>query len=1075
VNESGLRRSGPPRKGGRTLSAAILFLAAGGCLAYALAHRLLTTPVSRPDAGAALAVLLAASLVIARLASNLRAAKEALRQRTVFLAEGQRISQTGSLGWRPSTGELLWSEETFRIFNLDPATPPTVSLILDRVHPDDRERVRQTIEQAAGSGTNIDIEHRLLLADGAVKHLHVVAHLELSAADDPEFIGVVMDITAAKEAENKIRLIINTVPAQLWTAHPDGRYDFIGQGNLDFLGTTADKRTGQERGLYCHPDDAGRLRSGWRQAVAEGRPHEVEVRIRRHDGQYRWFLSRAQPLLDGSGKVLGWYGNDVDIHDRKQAEERLVESEAYLADAQRLSHTGSWAWAPGPNEIRYWSEESYRILAFDPKGPVPEFATFFQRIHPDDREKAAAGFATATRAKAEFALDYRIVRPSGEIRDIHAVGHPVLDSAGALVEFVGTVLDVTDRKRSEDALRRSRAYLAEAQKLSRTGSFALRLPGMELEFSDETTRILGFAPGREITLEEALARVHPEDVAAVRAQLDRAMRDDSAFEYENRLVMPDQSIKHVHVMARVVRGEQGEVELVGAVRDVTERKKIEEAMRTSELRMRLIVETIPGLVHTMTADGELEYLNQQVLDYFGRTREEMKSWATNDILHPDERALVGKHWLRSVETGEPFDHEHRVRRADGTFRWFHSRGYPLRDKDGRIIRWYNLLTDIDDRKRAEEALLARERELRLIAESIPGMIIVTSPEGDLEYATQRLLDFVGRQLADLQDLKWINVVHPEDVDFVVPQWLHAVRTGEPTEIVYRMRRADGAYRWFHCRLESLLGERGETLRWYGLLVDVDDRRKAEEALRSSHAELAHVSRLTTIGELTASIAHEVNQPLTAVINNANVCLSLLPNLDPSLKDVREALTDIVDDSNRASAVIARIRRLARKAPFERSILDLNDLVGDVLVLARHEFATRLVNVRTALPADPPWVAGDRVQLQQVLLNLIVNGMDAMTAVEDARRVLVIGVGREGAAEKANWVVGVQDAGVGFAREDEERLFQAFFTTKPQGMGMGLAISRSIVEAHGGRLWARPNDGPGATFLFSLPMAEAAAP
>src|SRR5436190_1185466 len=246
-----------------------------------------------------------------------------------------------------------------------------------------------------------------------------------------------------------------------------------------------------------------------------------------------------------------------------------------------------------------------------------------------------------------------------------------------------------------------------------------------------------------------------------------------------------------------------------------------------------------------------------------------------------------------------------------------------------------------------------------------------------------------------------------------------------------------------------------------------ERKLADAALQKAQAELAHITRMTTMGELTASLAHEVNQPLTAVLNNANACLDLLPNGPPNLGEVREALTEIIDDADRASAVILRVRQLAKRAPIEKAVLDLKDVVNDVLALARYELATRRVTIRTELPKELPPIFGDRVQLQQVLLNLVMNGMDAMNAVGESKRVLIIRGRREIRDGTPEARLSVQDSGTGFKPEAMERLFEAFYTTKPQGMGMGLAISRSIIEAHGGRLWAEPNQGPGATFSISL--------
>ncbi len=249
-----------------------------------------------------------------------------------------------------------------------------------------------------------------------------------------------------------------------------------------------------------------------------------------------------------------------------------------------------------------------------------------------------------------------------------------------------------------------------------------------------------------------------------------------------------------------------------------------------------------------------------------------------------------------------------------------------------------------------------------------------------------------------------------------------------------------------------------------------ERKLAEAALQKAQAELAHITRMTTMGELTASIAHEVNQPLTAVLNNANACLDLLPKGAPNLEEVREALTEIIDDADRAGAVILRVRQLAKRTPVERSLLDLRDVVNDVLALARYESVARGVTIRTDLSQDLPSVLGDRVQLQQVLLNLVMNGVDAMNSVPEEKRILLVLGKHDATAGTSAVLLCVQDAGVGLKAEEMERLFEPFYTTKADGMGMGLTISRSIIEAHGGRLWTEPNRGPGATFLFSLPAA-----
>jgi PAS domain S-box-containing protein len=325
-----------------------------------------------------------------------------------------------------------------------------------------------------------------------------------------------------------------------------------------------------------------------------------------------------------------------------------------------------------------------------------------------------------------------------------------------------------------------------------------------------------------------------------------------------------------------------------------------------------------------------------------------------------------------------------------------------------------------------------------------------------------------------------NLLHPDDRPKMIQAIADAVNGVRPYDVEYRVIRPDGEVRFVHSRGGMVKDESGRPRRRFGTVEDITERKRAaaereqaEAALRQAQADLAHVSRLTTMGELTASIAHEVNQPLAAVVNNAHASLSLLPKDTRGLQEVREALTEIIEDANRASDIIERVRRLAKRVPVEKSRLDLSEVVNDVLGLARYGSTMRQVTIRTDLSTDLPPVSGDRVQLQQVLLNLVINGMDAMDQVEESKRVLTICGRRETREGASEALLSVSDSGVGLKPQAMERLFEAFYTTKTQGMGMGLTISRSIIEAHGGRMWAETRHGPGATFIFSLPSAPSA--
>jgi hypothetical protein len=464
----------------------------------------------------------------------------------------------------------------------------------------------------------------------------------------------------------------------------------------------------------------------------------------------------------------------------------------------------------------------------------------------------------------------------------------------------------------------------------------------------------------------------------------------------------------------------------------------------------------------MTAAGEVELLNQRILNYTGKTLEELKNWGR--LVHQDDLARVVNAWTRSVQTGCPYDIEHRILGADGAFRWFHVRGLPLRNVEGSVVRWYVALYDIEDRKRAEEAARASEHNFRLIFNSIAGLVTTHSASGELELANQPFLDYTGETVENLKDNH--SILHPDDRDLVLTRWKKSMETGDPLRVEVRLRRADGIYRWFYACAIPLRSEDGRVIRWYSLFTDVDDHKKAGDALSKARSDLAHVSRITTVGELAASIAHEVNQPLAAVVTNANACLRWLDREVPNLDEAREAVRRIVRDGNLGSEVIGRIRALLKNEPPARVCVSVNETVEETLKLAQAELHGLVLQLELA--SELPQVIADRVQLQQVLLNLIMNALDAMRPVSDRPRVLRIETKSHG---NDAVLVAVRDSGIGLQPESMEKLFQTFYTTKPRGLGMGLSISRSIIEAHGGRLWAECHDAPGATFQFVLPAGN----
>jgi PAS domain S-box-containing protein len=495
--------------------------------------------------------------------------------------------------------------------------------------------------------------------------------------------------------------------------------------------------------------------------------------------------------------------------------------------------------------------------------------------------------------------------------------------------------------------------------------------------------------------------------------------------------------------------------------EIAERERAEEAVRRSEDRLRLVIDTIPQQIWSGPPDGSLDFCNVQWLSYTGLTQEQVQGKGWQRMLHPDDRERVLMAWEESVAKATPYEQEERHRRAEGQYRWFLARGVPLRDSEGHIVRWYGTNTDIEDRKVAEG-------RLRLVIDTLPALVWSKLPDGSADFLNQRFREYTGLSVREGLGWGWMrNAFHPEDR--AEEEWRAAFAAGQPFEKEARLRRADGAYRWFLHRAMPLRDEQGSVVKWYGTTTDIEDRRRTEEALQEAQDTLAHVTRTQAMGELAAAIAHEVNQPLTAIVTNGHFSLRHLESASPNPDELRTAITEIVNDATRASAVISRIRGLLTKGTPRKTDLDVNQIIQEVITLLRNELSRNRISLRSDLTSGLPRVPGDPVQLQQVLINLIMNAVEAMRTSTGRPRELLI----RSARKPDGVLVQVQDSGPGIEPELRDRIFEPFFTTKGEGTGMGLSISRSIIESHGGQLSLLPASR-GALFQFALPVAPSEA-
>jgi PAS domain S-box-containing protein len=499
--------------------------------------------------------------------------------------------------------------------------------------------------------------------------------------------------------------------------------------------------------------------------------------------------------------------------------------------------------------------------------------------------------------------------------------------------------------------------------------------------------------------------------------------------------------------------------------DIDDRKRAEDAVRASERNLNEIINTIPALAWSARADGSAEFFNQHYLDYVGLSAEQAKNWGWTAAVHPDDLDDLMAMLRRMVASDRGGECEGRLRRFDGEYRWFLFRTNPLRDESGKTIKWYGIKTDIDDRKRAEEKL---RRSQAFIAEGQRlarlGSFSWRVESGQIMWSDQlyRIFEFEPGSLVTLERIG--SRVHPEDVPLLGDMIVRAQRGASDLEYEHRLLMPNQSVKHLHFVAHGTHDQDGR-LEYIGAVQDVTERRLAEEALTQARSDLAHVTRVTSLGVLTASIAHEVNQPLSGIITNASTCLRMLATNPPNVEGARETAKRTIRDGNRAAELITRLRALFSNKESATEPVDLNEATQEVIALSLSELHRNRVVLRAEFADRLPVVTGDRVQLQQVILNLVRNASDAMTAVNDRPRQLQIRTER-GTDDQVRLTV--QDAGVGLAPQAMDRLFQAFYTTKNDGMGIGLSVSRSIIERHHGRLWAEPNDGPGATFAFSIP-------
>jgi PAS domain S-box-containing protein len=500
-----------------------------------------------------------------------------------------------------------------------------------------------------------------------------------------------------------------------------------------------------------------------------------------------------------------------------------------------------------------------------------------------------------------------------------------------------------------------------------------------------------------------------------------------------------------------------------------ENNKARKALTSLEQELRLLVDTIPTLVWTAGSEGDIEYVNKRVLEYLGATLDEIIGNGWVEKVHPDDVAFKTRTWLANLESRIAHEAVCRFRGADGQYRWFAVSGAPLKAGDGRVLRWYGVMIDIDDRRKAEEAIRESEGKFRDYAETASDWFWEMGPDYKFTLLTENAF---GSHSADrIGTACWD---HALDLETEPEKWRLVWATLDARkpfrDFVYRGLGGNGSPMYVKASGKPVFDADGEFRGYRGTGTDVTAlmrAREEHERLRQLESELAHTNRLSMMGELAASLAHEIAQPIATARNNARAAMHFLDRNPPDQDHVTEALACVVDDADRAGNILDRIRDHIKKAPPRKECVDLNQAITDVIALAQGAIVKNGVSIQTRFTGGLSDVQADRVQLQQVVLNLILNAVEAMGSIEEGVRELSITTEQH---EAGGVLVAVRDSGPGIDPGHLDRVFDAFYTTKSSGVGMGLSICRSIISAHGGRLWSDVNASGGAVFQFTLPGA-----
>jgi PAS domain S-box-containing protein len=778
------------------------------------------------------------------------------------------------------------------------------------LHPDDRTRVVAGWQAAVKNGQAMESESRVRRADGEYCWWFIRnVPLRDESGKLVRWYGTAIDIEDRKRAEQALRKseerwrsVFENSAIGVALTDLNGRFLATNHVYQTMVGYTEEELRALNFLDVTHKDYREANRALITELLEGKRGQfQIEKKYRRKDGSLIW-VSNNVSLVPGTEMVPRFImALSEDITVRKRAEEALRRSEAYLAEAQRLTKTGSWAYSPATEKAIYWSDEMLQIFGLDPqRNNLPDREEFVRMIHPEDRDRFNEGIERSRREKAEFALDYRVVLTDGTVKHIHGIGHPVLDETGNIIQYVGTDVDVTERKRAEEKLRRSEADLLEAQKISQTGSWKLDASSGTVTVSPQVFRIFGVEPDEDTSPPEFwFSRNHPEDQKRIRELFERSRIQKTDYDADYRIVLPDGALKHLHAVGHPVLNDSGDlVEFVGTTMDITERKQREEALRRSEgylAEAQKLTHTGSWAVRvpqTENAQGETAQ-GSAVIPRFGW---EASYWSKEMYrifcldpgstppsymevvrrFHPEDARHNTSVVEQAIRSRTDFEVDYRLLLPNGPAKYIHVVGHPVVNASGDVIELVGTAMDVTEQREARAALQiafeqikAEQTELRRMTDAVASYIYVLRPDGTALYANQTVLDYTGLTLEDVQrEDQRARVFHPEDVERLREERHEGLARGKPFELEQRARGRDGNYRWFLVRYNPLCDDHGNLIRWYATGTDIEDRKRAEERMRDENLALREQIDQTFMFEEIVGSSPALQTVLSSVVKVA---------------------------------------------------------------------------------------------------------------------------------------------------------------------------------------------------------------